>query len=64
MRLEFDLALYEGFDDIAHNRLLTWDKKTDTFKQVPTYGKRNKKVRCFCKEIRKLKKLKLRFHSL
>jgi hypothetical protein len=46
------LGIYKGLDDIAHNRLLHWNRETDKFRKVKNYGKRNKKAKCYCKMIK------------
>lgn len=51
MKDDFELCLLEGLDDIAHNRLLTSDKRLKSFTPVKNYGKRNKEAKCYCKEI-------------
>lgn len=45
-------AVMQGLDDIAHNRLLKgWPGK---FKRIKGYGRRNRKAKCRCREIRRL----------
>ena len=46
------ICIMLGMDDIAHNRLLT--KTKNGFVRVPNYGKRNKKEKCYCAELKKL----------
>ena len=47
-----EVKIMLGMDDIAHNRLLS--KVGDRFVRVPNYGKRNKRERCYCKELKRL----------
>lgn len=46
-----EIYLMLGMDDIAHNRLLR--KEGDKFVRVKNYGKRNKKEKCYCAELKK-----------
>lgn len=49
-----EIEFLEAFDDIAHNRLL--EMKNGKFKKIKNYGKRNKKARCYCKEVKSLRR--------
>lgn len=49
---QLDIELMIGLDDIAHNRMFTMTN--GTFTPVTNYGRRNKKEKCYCKELRAL----------
>jgi hypothetical protein len=53
MPSELEIELMLGLDDLAHNRMLTMNDD-GSFTKVSNYGKRNKKERCYCAELKRL----------
>jgi hypothetical protein len=53
-RPALEINILIGLDDMAHNRLHEVDMDTGKSTPVSNYGKRNRKLRCYCKELKKL----------